>query len=564
MKKAWLLSERTKDDLIEHLLANRGISDAALFLKPNYAQLHDPWQLKNMLPLVKRLELAIARMERIAIFGDYDHDGTPAAALLADGITACGGQIAEVYIPARDEGYGLNQTVVEHFAASKIKLLIAVDCGITNKLELDYATHLGIDSLVIDHHLVQADKFPVTALVVNPKQLGDTYPYKELCACGLAFKVVQALGEKTMKIAPGQLKWYLDLVAISTICDMVPLTEENRILTYFGLIVLRQTKRLGLKKLFEASGIDPARIDSYTVGFGIGPRLNAPGRMEKASLAYELLACEDEATAAALAGRLNILNRERQAELDRVFAEAESRVVSRRLEQRKLILVSGDAWPDGIVGLVAGRLMEKYHRPSVVLSVRSDGLAKGSARSFGAFHLVEALRESESLLLQYGGHAKAAGLTLAKADVPALYERLLARAERLLTDATLYPKTTVEAILQPNEQTLGVAQKLARFEPFGYGNPRPVLLLPNVEVAAVRAIGETRKHLKLQLSSGGKTIDSVAFGLAARQAECSVGTHLDTIGMLEVNEWQGRRHIQWKMSDWRAAENKAENMAKIN
>lgn len=552
--KEWQIKERTTADLLDQLLLNRGITDKESFLAPDYRQLHDPFQLKQMKEAVERLEQAIVQGQSIAIFGDYDHDGTPAAALLADALKAAGAVIKTVYIPTREEGYSITKTVVDGMAKEGIKLLILVDCGITNREEVNYALELGIESLVIDHHIVQADKSPDKAIVINPKQKGDSYPFQELCGCGLAFKVMQALAEKTGRLKPNQLKWYLDLVAISTLCDMVPLVDENRILVHYGLIVLRQTRRLGLQALLEAAAVIPENITTYTVGFVIGPRLNAAGRIERASLAYELLVSRDEQEAKQLAAKLERLNKQRQAELDKVLQEAEAVVLKDKLDQKKVILVAGDGWSDGVVGLVAGRLTEKYHRPTFVLTNRTDGLSKGSARSIDGFHLVEALQECGRHLVKYGGHAKAAGLTLVKEQLTTLYDRLVELASQQLTDDRLRPRLRIEAKLQDSEITLRTAQALLKLEPYGLGNSRPVLMIPNVEVVAVQTMGKPANHLKLQLlTDQGRAFEAVGFGMAGRKAECLVGTRLDVAGLLDINEWQGTKRLQFKLIDWRPA-----------
>lgn len=554
MKKQWVISKRTKDDLIEQLLDNRGVIDYHDFLYPGYTKLHDPKKLKNMDRLVKRLLGAIKKKEKIGIFGDYDHDGTPAAALLSDGITSCGGNVALVYIPTREEGYSISRAIVDLFKTEGVTLLITVDCGITNKKEVDYATFLGIDCVVIDHHVVQDDKYPDAAIVVNPKQPGDTYPFKELCACGLAFKTIQALGQKTGKISNDQLKWYLDLVAISTICDMVPLIGENRVLAHFGLMVLRQTKRPGLQQLYETATIDKKSISTYTVGFIIGPRLNAPGRMERASLSYELLVTSDKKQARELAVRLEELNRDRQKELQRVLEAAEEAVTKKKLHQKKVIVVSGDGWSDGVVGLVAGRITEKYSRPSIVLAGRADGLAKGSARSVDGFHLVEALQECEEYLIKYGGHEKAAGLTLAKDQLVLLYDKIIEVADKKLSEDSLKPKIKIDTTLRTNEINLVVAERLTLLEPHGLGNSRPIFLIENVEVIDSRTIGKDGQHLKLRLLIKERVgVDAVAFNLAKRKTECEEGKRLDVVGILDVNEWQNRKSVQFKVLDWRAA-----------
>ncbi len=553
--KRWIETPRTNENLLTQLLANRGITESAdrdIFLAPDFSQLYDPLRLLQMDKLVSRLQEAIEKQEPIAIFGDYDHDGTPAAALLSEGITRCGGLVQTVYIPSREEGYSISKTIVDLLADQKNKLLILVDCGITNKPELDYAKEKGIDSIVIDHHVVQDDKFPNNSIVVNPKQNGDTYPFKELCGCGLAFKVITALAQATKKISADQLKWFLDLVAISTVCDMVPLIDENRILVHYGMIVLSKTKRLGLQKLYAAAAIDSTTISTYTIGFGIGPRLNAPGRMERASIAYQLLVTEDQTEAEQLAQRLEALNRQRQEELDRVMKAADASVVDNKLNDKKVILVSGDGWSDGVVGLVAGRITEKYSRPSLVLSRREDGLAKGSARSIDGFHLVDALHEASQYLVKYGGHAKAAGLTLAQDQLETLYDKLIEIAEEKLQEDDLKPKLVIDAQLTDSEVSLETVGQLAKLEPHGLGNPRPLFRINNCRIVRNRTMGHDGKHLKLSLElANGQSFDGVGFSLGSRREEATEGEQIDIVGMLDRNEWQGRVSLQFKLLDWR-------------
>lgn len=551
MAKEWQITPRTHDDLLTQLLENRGVIDQSAFLKPDYQSLHDPQQLLHLPAMIARIQEAIKKQEKIGIFGDYDHDGTPAAALLAEGITACGGLVHHVYIPSRDEGYGLSKASIDRLAEKEIELLITVDCGITSKPEIDYAKTKGMSSLVIDHHVVQLDKYPDAAIVVNPKQEGDSYPFKELCACGLAFKVIQALGEATGKISPNQLKWYLDLVAISTVCDMVPLVEENRVLVHYGLKVLQQTKRPGLQELYRAAALDPATISSYTIGFVIGPRLNAPGRMETASLAYDLLVAKDQLEAERLAIQLNNLNHQRQEELDRVLKSAEEQVQEAKLHHKKVIVVMGDDWSDGVVGLVAGRMTDHYHRPSFVLAGRSDGLAKGSGRSIDGFHLVEALGECEEYLVKYGGHAKAAGLTLAREQLELFYDRLIQIADQRLQDEDLTPKIRIDTELRHDEIQLTTVDQLTQLEPHGLDNPKPTFLVTNLLVVQSRVIGQTGKHLKITFRAGDQQVEAVAFGLASRQADLPTGATVDAVCLLDSNTWQGRTTVQLKVIDWK-------------
>ncbi len=555
MQKRWIVAPRTQEDLIDQLLDNRGIVSREAFLAFDYEKLHDPMGLLQMDTVVARLIKAIETQEPIAIFGDYDHDGTPAAVLLTEGIERCGGKVTTVYIPTRAEGYSISMTVIDQFASSGIKLMVLVDCGITNKTEIDYADSQGIETIVIDHHVVQVDKFPTKAIVINPKQAGDTYPFKELCGCGLAFKTIQALARNTGKISEVDLKWFLDLVAISTVCDMVPLVDENRILVHYGLIVLQKTRRLGLKKLFDVAAIDPKTISTYTAGFLIGPRLNAPGRMERASIAYDLLVAKDSEEATQLAVKLNELNIERQNELTRVLKDAQAQVEARKLHEKKVILVTGDTWPDGIVGLVAGRLMDKYGRPTIVLSIREDGLAKGSARSIDGFHLVESLKECEQYLIKYGGHAKAAGLSLAREQLELLYDKLIEIAEARLSEDDLKPKIRIDWVLGPNEFTLETAHLLVGLEPHGLGNPKPIFMVESMTITDSRLIGHERTHLKMQLAfPDDRRIDAVAFNASSRISESSVGGVIDVVGFMDINSWQDRESVQLKIVDWRLAE----------
>lgn len=552
LNRRWILPNILNLGLIDQLLQSRGIVDQSNFLNPEYSQLHPPTKLKNIQVAIDRIKLAIQNQEAIGIFGDYDHDGTPAAALLTEGIVECGGKIAETYIPSRAEGYSITEKVIDFLANRKISLLILVDCGVTNKTELDYALSLGIDSIVIDHHVVQIEKFPNQSIVVNPKQADDEYPFKELCACALAFKVIQLLGEQTGKISTNQLKWYLDLVAISTICDMVPLIDENRILVHFGLKVLQKTRRLGLKELFKVAAIDPLTISTYTVGFGIGPRLNAAGRMAKASLAYDLLVSKDEVKAINLAAELNRLNTDRQAELINVTDQAIAQIEANNLAENKIIIVADQDWSDGIVGLVAGRLMEKFHRPTIVLGGLGSDQWKGSARSFGGFHLVEALKKCEKLLIKYGGHAKAAGLTLKKENLSLLFDQLSTQADQLLTAEDLELTLKIEAIIGVDDLNLAIISQFEQFEPFGLGNPRPILMLPSVTVLEMRTIGSLKNHLKFTVLVTDKLkLEAIAFNQANHAGEIVIGQKIDLAGMIDRHTWQGSESVQFKIIAWR-------------
>lgn len=551
LAKRWIVYSKKSDDLIEQLLINRDVDprNRDRFLAPDYQRdLHDPFAMKSMREAVNRVATAVQNKEHIAVFGDYDSDGTPGAALLSD-FFAKFGQTVRAYIPTRDEGYGLNREAVDLFAREGTTLLITVDCGIKNAVEIAYAKSKGIDTIVCDHHL-PPDELPA-AIVLNPKQPFDNYPFKELCGTGVAFKLVQALAKEadrfsglTTEELEKFLKWEMDLVGLATIVDMVPLVGENRVLAKYGLIALQKTRRLGLQKLYSIAGIEPAAIDSYTASFLIGPRLNAAGRMDHASQSYYLLTEQNPVTAEAIAQDLNTLNLKRQAALDKAMREARELVEKEKLYERKVIILDKATWHQGIVGLVAGRLVEEYARPTIIFS-RGKIRSKGSARSIDAFHIVEALDYARDVLLKYGGHAQAAGVTIETKHLSALYDKLLEYAEEKLSDKDLLPTLSADAELLLDDIGEDILKITEQFQPHGVGNPRPLFISRDCLVQQVRAVGADGKHLKLTV--GGK--DAIAFDLGEMSHELTAGDVVDIIYAVERDTWNGRSRLQLKVLD---------------
>lgn len=542
MNKKWIVAEKKSDDLIEQLLINRKIkkNDRHSFLSPDFEKdLHDPYLMKDMCRAVDRIAKAISKNEIVGIFGDYDADGIPGLALLYDLFLKLGLNVVP-YIPSRNEGYGLNKEGIDFFKKAKVTLMVTVDLGIRSIDQVNYAKRQNIETIILDHH-EPGDKIP-DCIVVNPKQKGDKYPFRELSGCGVAFKLAQALSAKYKEINSAYLKWLLDLVAISTICDVVPLVDENRVFAKFGLIVLRKTKRIGLLKLYQAADIDPEKIDTYTVGFQIGPRINAPGRMQHANQSFYLLISQDAEEASELAQKLDQINRQRQAELDRVLKEAKTKVLKQCLDQKKVILVSSDGWPHGIIGLVAGKLMEEYSRPVIVCEKRDKDF-RGSARSIDAYNIIEALDESKEFLIGYGGHAKAAGLFFEHAQLPFLYDRLLAIAESKLTAADLVPKIKIDAEISQKEINKRLLESLKKLEPFGLGNPRPVFALENAQASNVRTVGKENKHLSFKIDG----IKAIAFSMAEHE---KIGdSQADFAFTIDEDTWGGETKIQLKIVD---------------
>lgn len=544
MLKKWVLLPQESNDLLEQLFLNRKIKkeDWSSFLNPDFGKLFDPFLMKGMRKAVARIETALKNKEIIGIFGDYDADGIPGSALLYDFLTKIGFGV-KVYIPEREQGYGLNLTGIDALKKEGVTLLITVDLGVRNPQEIDYAVKNGLEVIVLDHHEM-GDYLP-SCLILNPKQKNDSYPFRELAATGVVFKFIQGINLTLKKVNNNYLKWALDLVAISTICDVVPLVSENRIFAKFGLIVLKKTFRLGLRELYRQAGIIPENIDTYTVGFQIGPRLNAPGRMNQGSESFYLLIEKDRRLASALAEKLDKINRQRQNELKRVLEQARQKVYKKNLNQKKIILVDGENWPHGIIGLVAGKLMEEFARP-VIVCERKGGQLRGSARSIDAYNMIEALDKSKKYLLKFGGHKKAAGLSLELEHLSNLYDKLLEIAEFKLKDEDLVPKITIEAKLTIEDLKLGLLDQMKKFEPFGLGNPRPVFLLEKAAVANIRTVGKKGEHLKFNV---GLSCGAIGFDLGKFAADLKEGDAADIVFTLSEDQWDGHRKLQLKILD---------------
>lgn len=542
MAKNWEIYPRRSDDIIEQLLISRKIKrdEWSSFLNPDFNDLFDPFTMKGLKRAVERLEKAIEKNEAVGLFGDYDADGIPGTAILYEYLTKIGVK-TEVFIPTREEGYGLSQKGIDVLKSCGIALLITIDLGIRNAKEIKYAKEKGLDVIVLDHHEVVGEK--PDCIIVDPKQKGETYPFAELSAAAVVFKFIQGLNQKIKGVSENQLKWYVDLVGISVISDIVPLLSENRIFAKYGLIVLRKTKRLGLRELYSVAQINPHEIDTYTVGFQIGPRLNAPGRMDHANISFSLLTEKNSKKARILAEKLDRINKRRQAELERVLSEAKKEVCRNNLDSKKVIFISNENWPQGIVGLVAGKLMEEFARPVIVCEKKGEEL-KGSARSIDSYNIVEALDDAKDYLLKYGGHKKAAGLTLEYKHLSNLYDKLLEIAESKLRDEDLRPKIKIDAKLEKRDLTLALFDKIKKFEPFGLSNPRPVFLLEKAQISDIKTVGKEKKHLKFKADG----ISAIGFGLGDFAHKID-SAQADLVFTLDEDSWDGNRKLQLKILD---------------
>jgi single-stranded-DNA-specific exonuclease len=500
-----LCAETKVSPIVARLLALRGIAaaNAANFLSPSLDHLHSPYLMRGMTAAVERLSAAIANKEGILIYGDYDVDGTTAVVILKTAIELCGGA-ADFHVPHRiKEGYGIKDDVIERAAVGGIKVVISVDTGIRAFQAAETARRVGIDLIVTDHHLPEANEgVPNAWAVLNPNQQGCDYPCKELCGAGVAFKIAQALFAK-FKDSVDQAKLipsFLKMVAIATIADAVPLVGENRTIARLGLEGLRRPVNGGLKALMEISGLNGERaIAAGDVGFRLGPRINAAGRMDVARDVIELFTCKDQARCKEIAEKLNQLNLERQAEEQRIVAEIDEQLAAEPDLTGKFCMVfDGDGWHRGVVGIVASRVVEKTGRPAVVIAKEVEE-AHGSGRSISAFHLLNALESCHDLFTSFGGHAYAVGFAMPSKDVPALKQRLNSYAQAMLKPEDLLPELNIDAEISLSSVTPELLNDLGRLEPFGHGNREPVFASCGVRLL-MPPIVLKEKHIKLRVN----------------------------------------------------------------
>ena len=532
--------------VIRQLLFNRGyasIEESRLFLKASPPFDVSPWQLKDMRKVVDRLEHAIRDHESVIIYGDYDVDGVTATALLVQVLKAQGANVRE-YIPNRfDEGYGLNNEALDYLSSIHTNLVLTVDCGIRSLPEADHAREINLDLIISDHHH-PGGILPNAFAVINPKQPGDAYPDKDLAGVGVAYKIAEAILESSPN--PGlRTDELLDLVALGTVADLAPLTSENRTLVRKGLRQLQQTRRQGLFSLANVAGLDIKKINATNIGFGLGPRLNAAGRLDSALAAFELLSTNDVNVAGNLAQKLEIQNRERQQVTRAMQTQAERMVLEE--DPNSLLLFAVDpTFNPGVVGLAASRLSEMFYRPAIV-ACAGEETTRGSCRSIPEFHITDALDKCADILVRYGGHAAAAGFTVENSHLSELRTRLKQIAEQQLSGMELIPLINGDVEVSLSELDSSLLEQISWFEPTGYGNPEPVFVARNVQVINSRTVGMDSKHLKLTVSDGFTNFDAIGFRLGEMQP--SLPKYIDILFTFESNEFNGRRNLQLNLKD---------------
>jgi single-stranded-DNA-specific exonuclease len=537
--------------LIVQILYNRGFTqpqETDDFLA-HRCTADDPWALKGMAAAVERLRRAIAEQELLAVYGDYDVDGVTATTIMVQALKALGVRV-QAYIPNRfDEGYGLNNEALAELAAQGIKVVLTVDCGIRSVQEVAYGNSLGLDIIITDHHHV-GEEIPPAVAAINPKQPGCGYPFKELAGVGLAYKLIQALIAQVP--ANGlQAGDFLDLVALGTIADLAPLYGENRQLAQAGLGMLNRALRPGLTALMNKVGAR-STISAGTIGFVIGPRLNAAGRLDSALAAYNLLMAQTEFEAIHLAEQLDLQNRERQKRTQQTVEAARQTILADEIVS-PLYFIHHPDFSQGVVGLAASRLTEEFYRP-VLVAERGAEITKGSARSIPEFHITEALDQCADLLVRYGGHAAAAGFTLKNEHLSAFEERLFRVAQRMLPTADLRPSLSVDAELNLRGVKPQLVEAINALQPFGYGNPTPCFLTRNLTIKTCKAVGQDGHHLRLVLHDGKQSWNAIGFRQGQWANRLRQGQLLDVVYTLEFNEWNGERHLQLDLKDLRPAE----------
>ena len=541
IKKTYSISE-----IMAKLLVSREIEfdEIEKFLNGTLEDLEDPYKLKDMEKLVQRVDVAIKNNEKICIYGDYDVDGITSITIMYKFLTKLGADIM-YYLPDRLlEGYGINNNALDEIKAKGVSLMITVDCGITAVDEVEHAKEIGLDVCITDHHEC-ADILPDAIAIVNPKRKDDTYPFKMLAGVGVAFKCITAIAKK-YNLDKEEYLQYLDIVSIGTISDIVPLVGENRIISKYGLKAMESTKNIGLKALIKL--VNPKEIDSMMVSFAMAPRINACGRMGNASAAVKLLLEKDENTAERIANELDSLNQERKNVETVIFKEALDIIKANNLENKNSIVLYKDSWHNGVIGIVASRLVNMYYKP-VILLTKENGNVRGSGRCPSGFSIYDALTECKDKLIQFGGHELAAGLSVEESMIQEFIDAFeLASAKR--KDGIAEQIIDIDAQIERKDLNIQIIKDIRAMKPYGQSNQLPIFLYKGLKVNAIRTIKED-KHLKLLLKDDKSLIDVVGFSMGSRRDEIRIGDKIDIVGSVELNSYNTPKTIQIVLQDFK-------------
>ena len=541
---------------ISQILNNRGINDeknAEIFMNPSLEYLRDPFLMKDMKKATDRIKKAVENKERIYIYGDYDVDGVSSTSILYIYFKSIDFPV-KYYIPNRlEEGYGINEEAINKINNDGCDLIITVDCGITSVKEVELANKLGIDVIITDHHECQSD-IPDAYAIVNPKQDECNYPFDMLCGCGVAFKMIQALtDEEEFKTSMFD---YLEIVTLATICDIVPLIDENRIIVKNGLKLMKKGKNLGLRELIKVCGIETSKIGSSHIGYSVGPRINASGRLGYSYLGVQLFTTDFEDEAKDIANILEAKNIERQMIESKMYKEAEDIIASNEnYKDDKVLVVAKEGWQHGIIGIVASKLTEKYYKPTILLTIE-DGEATGSARSIKGFSIFDALVSCKDLMNKFGGHEQAAGLALNAENIEDLRERVNEIADYNLSKEDLIENIKVEYELEEESATLDLVDNLHKLEPFGLSNPSPRFIMRDLLLTNIYKMGKNKQHLKL-ICENKKSYECVGFNMAYLADYFQEGDKIDVLFQVDENNFNNERKVQFLLKDIRLSHPKS-------
>ena len=530
--------------MLSAILINRKIKeeDIEMFLRPTRKNFHDPFLMPDMEKAVDRIIKAINNQEKIIIYGDYDVDGITSITVLKSFLENRGISV-DSYIPNRlQEGYGLNKPAIDEIVKNKYDLMITVDCGISGIDEIEYANSLGLETIVTDHHEV-GDKLPDAIAVVDAKRKDNQYPCRDLAGVGVVFKLIQALGIKLGLEEKEYLK-YLDIVCVGTISDIVPLVGENRVIAKLGLMLVQQTKNMGLKSLLISSGYK--NIDSTAISFGVAPRINACGRMGHADEALKLFLSKDIYEVNELTKKLNYYNTLRQEKEKAIYEDAIKQIERDKLNEKNTIIIAGENWHHGVIGIVSSKITDLYFKPSILLCYEDD-IAKGSGRSIPGFDLHDALMKCQDTIEKFGGHSMAIGITI-KRDK---FEDFKNEFEKVAKDAKIdeiIPIINIDAKINLSEINKEIVESLKQLEPFGEGNKTPIFVLKNLKIDSIRSLSEG-KHIKMTLKDGNTIINAIGFNLGYLANEYKIGEKIDVVGTLEINSFNGVDNLQINLKD---------------
>lgn len=544
-----IMDEFRLPEIVVRAMINRGVDTASkvkAYLDDSLSALYDPYLMKGMDKAVERIQKAISNKEKICIYGDYDVDGITSTAVMLRAMKKLGAE-AVYYIPNRlEEGYGLNNGSMDHLKSQGVDLIITVDCGIRSNEVVDHARSLGLEIIITDHHECEG-RLPEAYSIINPNQEDCGYPHTGLAGVGVAFKLASAL-----LAAYGFISFaeeLLDIVAIGTIADVVPLLDENRVIVKNGLRRLLNTENKGIKALLNVSGLEGKEINAYSVAFMLAPRINAAGRIADAAGCVELLITDDNDRAMQIAKLLDTDNRERQAIENEILSVAIDKIEKEVDFGRERVLVLGnDNWHPGVIGIVASRLVDRYNLPSFVMAM-DGGLCKGSARSISGFNLFEAMSRHGEIFVKYGGHEMAAGFTIPADKIDELRVRMNGEVLKTMGSEKLLPEIIVDYRLEPEDINIETVRKLKLMEPFGAGNPSPVFVYRGVKVLSSKAVGNEAKHLQLLVHDGENEIKCIAFNMGTMQKVLSIGRKIDIICSVENNVWNNYESVQLNIKD---------------